>query len=1136
MKKKLGFVFLSMSLILLYILASCKVFVTKPSVSYSDIKFNSLTSSVTFQLDITDSESVGSNYIVNLANQSDTSSNTESQEVKNLSDKYTFENIVVGDTYTIYVSCTIDGQNIELNNKANFTATDESISQSLGIYFEDETVEYDKLRHYLYFYYDDNAVSGILKLGINGVSYKIQYDNSNVYQTEPGEYKYTINIYQLSGNYYSLVESITKTLIIKKASTLYTFNDIVTEYDGNKVKEPFTYEGLTYKYYDSNNKEVEPINPGTYTVAYEFTGDNYYEALSGTYTLTIKKGTITSFIKNQTIKLGEVNELKIDDESFSLSNVDYTVTYYDSNNNVVDKINSVGKYKAYITILENEFYYGLETIVDLNVVEELKDSIIVSNVSSFSVETGNYMPGSQKNINYYNYIQIYNNSFETIDLSNVSLDVFGQSYTLSGSIDSNKTYTVLIYSNSLKITINNFYFGPQKIDFSKYADQVIKSTSSSKLTSVKLINQDNTIDLTFATEYDDYFATLNNNKSVVGKNYVYNYSSCDSLQEVVEKLANSTFTTLTPTVSFNEISSISQTRLSELYDVVATDALGNNISITSDMIDLSNLTNENIGHNVGITYNIYDSYGNVLTFERNILYVDEEAPELNLNEDISRNVEIGAVVDLTKYFEAYDAVDGNIKISDSMIETDLDLTSEGVYHVTCKVSDQSGNVASLTIVVRVGQNYKTLSGISKETVRTNDTGEAHALPSKGNVKGLVIPVALDSATTVANKPISDINAAFNGNSANVSFESVSSYYAKSSYNKLNLTFDIYQSWVKLTSTKSYYDTNIKSLLKEALETVSNTYNLADYDSDKDGYIDAVWFVYDIPYDKNTNYFWAWTSDYSDSNLEFDGVKFAKCVFASYSFLDSNDSYNSKYNGAGSSKVTARTYIHETGHLLGLEDYYDYDYDQSVGYSHTMYGITMMDQNYGDLDAASKILLGWLDPVIISNDDVITIGSTALDSNNAIIISKSIESKGTIFSEYIVLEFWTPEGLNAYDAANTFGTNAYGVRVLHLDASINYVNGKATLTNGKRPSYFKYNNTDDDSKNFLETLAKNKDAIYNRYTSEYDVTNNVLFESTSTTFGVDIYSDFTYNTGDKLDFIFNISSISSTSVTITVDFK
>jgi hypothetical protein len=202
----------------------------------------------------------------------------------------------------------------------------------------------------------------------------------------------------------------------------------------------------------------------------------------------------------------------------------------------------------------------------------------------------------------------------------------------------------------------------------------------------------------------------------------------------------------------------------------------------------------------------------------------------------------------------------------------------------------------------------------------------------------------------------------------------------------------------------------------------------------------------------------------------------------------------------------------------------------------MYGITMMDQNYGDLDAASKILLGWLDPVIISNDDVITIGSTALDSNNAIIISKSIESKGTIFSEYIVLEFWTPEGLNAYDAANTFGTNAYGVRVLHLDASINYVNGKATLTNGKRPSYFKYNNTDDDSKNFLETLAKNKDAIYNRYTSEYDVTNNILFDSTSTTFGVDIYSDFTYNTGDKLDFIFNISSISSTSVTITVDFK
>ena len=126
-------------------------------------------------------------------------------------------------------------------------------------------------------------------------------------------------------------------------------------------------------------------------------------------------------------------------------------------------------------------------------------------------------------------------------------------------------------------------------------------------------------------------------------------------------------------------------------------------------------------------------------------------------------------------------------------------------------------------------------------------------------------------------------------------------------------------------------------------------------------------------------------------------------------------------------------------------------------------------------------------------------------------------------------------MNAYDASQSFGTNAYGIRVLHLDATINYVNGKATLTTGSRPSYYKYNNTDDDTKNFLETLAVNPSSIYNSRTKTYNVKNNVLFTDTTKVFGKDYYSSFTYNDSTKLDFTFQITDLTSTSATIQINF-
>jgi len=221
--------------------------------------------------------------------------------------------------------------------------------------------------------------------------------------------------------------------------------------------------------------------------------------------------------------------------------------------------------------------------------------------------------------------------------------------------------------------------------------------------------------------------------------------------------------------------------------------------------------------------------------------------------------------------------------------------------------------------------------------------------------------------------------------------------------------------------------------------------------------------------------------------------------------------------------------------MGLSDYYDYDYDKTVGYHHTMFGMSLMDSNYGDLDSASKLLLGWIDPVVICQDDVVNIKSLST-TGDCVLIAKESNIGETIFNEYILLEFWNGDGLNEADASYTFGENKYGIRVIHYDATINYVNGVATLTNGERPSYFKYNNTDDDSHNSVETLASNPDAVYDTKTHTYNVVDNVLFSDTNIVFGKDIWQDFVYNNGNELDFTFTINEINKDSATISISFQ
>ena len=1110
---------------------------TEPKSTFSNIEYDSDTETLTFELSITDTNSLGSNYKVHLKETS--AEDCTYQEISSLeTTTYTFNSVKVNTNYTLYVTCTYkDCENFEIRTTKTFNTTGTDYLTELGINFEDTTVSYNGESQQIYATYESDGVDTKIEENKTYTSgnYSYQFSYSNTYnQINVGTYTQTLYIYKLTVFGFvnvekTLVASIEKTLTITKATSLYDWSDLEVEYTGEEISMPVSDQNLTYKYYDSNNNQVSSIvNPGTYSVYYEFSGNDNYEASSGKFNLTVNKKTITSTLSNQSVDLVDGKaSIDISDNSFNMSGLEYSVTYKELDGTLIDTpyVTNEGQYLVEISVSETEYTKSFDVSIVLTVSKTVKISpILVSNIEYFKTQNQSF--GFIRNFTCYAYLNLYNTTSDSIDLSNVYLYFNDTKINLSGTIESKGSFVVLLYSGDLN---------DSRYNYKAYADYYEK-VSFSSISSISTLYSDEHITYTINTSYSNFDCHLSDRT-----NYSFTYKEITELSTALNNVSNFTYTTSTPTLNYSfDFTTISLSRINDLYNVLAIDGLGNKITITSDMIDTSNVTINNIGKSVNVYFNIKDDYGNVASFIKSFVVVDEEGPVIELSDDVvegslTMHVTSGSNIDLTKFFVAYDDVDGDIAITSDMInDDDLNMDVLGKYNITISVTDSSNNTSTFSITLYVDCGY--FSNITSETIKSSLTGEENAMPSTGDVSVLVVPVFFNTSNETVSY-LNTLETVFNSTNSDLAIGSVKSYYQTSSYNKLNLSFDIYKSsYITLPQSKKYYDSNISTLLDYALDQIDDSVDFSKYDSDNDGTIDAIWFVYDIDYDSSTNYFWAWTSNMSSYLNNRDGKSVGRICFASYAFTNSSDSYYSSYTDSNYSTLTARTYIHETGHLFGLYDYYDYDYDYTVGVHHTMFGCSMMDSNLGDLDAGSKLLLGWIDPIVVTETETLTIRSTAL-YGDTVVIARESRINNTLFSEYIILEFWTSDGLNKVDSASTFGIDNYGIRVLHMDASINYdANGKPTLTTGNRPSYFKYNNTDNDNYNFLETLAINEEKVYNARTKKYSTVNNVLFNSSNVIFGKDIYSSFTYNDDTELDFTFKILNISSDFVSVAISYN
>ena len=332
-----------------------------------------------------------------------------------------------------------------------------------------------------------------------------------------------------------------------------------------------------------------------------------------------------------------------------------------------------------------------------------------------------------------------------------------------------------------------------------------------------------------------------------------------------------------------------------------------------------------------------------------------------------------------------------------------------------------------------GEGYYKSSQVKYTLRDANENIGWHTLNSTSEQKILVVPVQLNNGPVWTSKMLSNIYTVFFGPASETSWHSVSSFFAQSSYGKLNITGEV-TSVLNVTQ----YSVSELNRLGSASDKVASIFEKSsivssekkrEYDQDKDGFIDATIFVYSNDYSTDSNSaYWAWCY-YTESSSNTTNPNVNNYMWASYSFM--NDSY-SEINGP--TGLEAHTYIHETGHLLGLDDYYCYDEDCPWDCAGDR---DMQSYNIGDHNIYSKMALGWISPYVVTDSCEITLRSSAL-CDDAILIKDTWN--GSIYDEYILIEFYTPEGANAQDSLYRYDTrnkmyNYSGLRIYHVDARL-----------------------------------------------------------------------------------------------------
>ena len=418
---------------------------------------------------------------------------------------------------------------------------------------------------------------------------------------------------------------------------------------------------------------------------------------------------------------------------------------------------------------------------------------------------------------------------------------------------------------------------------------------------------------------------------------------------------------------------------------------------------------------------------------------------------------------------------------------------------------------------------------TKATNVKNVTDQGYYLdgcPTTGSPAVLVIPVEFSDATANSKGySIDKIKKAFNGGTGTTDYYSVQDYYYTASYGQLDLEITVLDSWFKPKNSSSYYakqtmdyygsKLNIgdQMVLDEALAYLESRMDLSKFDTDKNSIIDSVVLITTLDVDSDTDFQWAFRfwNLYTDNDgyyYEYDGVSANDYLWASYQFMHETTNRNGDIVYTDTSAINTYTYIHEFGHVLGADDYYDTAY-----VNHPLGGHDVMDGMVGDHNPYTKFNYGWLtNSRLVVAESTITLTLTDFSKNgDTIIIANNWDESLGAYQEYYVLVYYKNTGLNGGE----FGYfEEEGILVYHINASL-------------------YKEIQD-GETYYDVYNTNTDASDTNYGKKDNLIEFVLSTDGEYVYrvGDTISAKTTDDQGNKIAYTFTVDSLTSTTATIT----
>ena len=290
------------------------------------------------------------------------------------------------------------------------------------------------------------------------------------------------------------------------------------------------------------------------------------------------------------------------------------------------------------------------------------------------------------------------------------------------------------------------------------------------------------------------------------------------------------------------------------------------------------------------------------------------------------------------------------------------------------------------------------------------------MPTSGNVKVLALLISFTDYPGVTT-PEYFTSRLFGDGVGSAPFDSLRNFYRRSSYNQLNIDGNVL-GWYQAPyarSTVAETDQGRQTVIKEALNYYEQQgHDFSQYDNDGDGAIDYFCVFWAGPHGEWSSFWWGYYTGFSDSTFRLDGKR-----LTTYSWQWELSNYPSGTFGPS-------VIIHETGHALGVPDYYDYD--DAIGPRGGVGNLDIMDGT-GDHNCFSKFMLGWITPTVVSSGSrTVSLRASGLYPDALLFMPGAVP--GRIFDEFFMVQ-------NRYRSGNDTNlfTGSDGLILWHVDSRL-----------------------------------------------------------------------------------------------------